>query len=58
MSAQEIVLDGGLGSKLQFKQRDDMVVVDAVDGWFKIVAVLDRTQQRLLLLYLQERLGE
>lgn len=58
MSAQEIVLDGGLGSKLQFKRRDDMVVVDAVDGWFKIVAVLDRSQQRLLLLYLQERLGE
>lgn len=58
MSAQEIALDGGLGSKLLFKRHDDIVVVDAIDGDFKIVTALDRGQQRLLLLYLQERLRE
>ena len=63
MSARELILDGGElldGNRRMLRVNDTpdrtCVVISAVNQRGPL-AVLDRTQQHMLFLYLQERLG-
>lgn len=60
MSAQELVIDGGVGTRLVVKQSSDCVVFRSIEGNFgpEVMVVLNRGEQHLLMLYLQERLRQ